>query len=228
MIQRKKHTKVSDSEWGLFIKAIDSMHGTQAQSPQYKELVKIHVDAMTFFGSSWGVHSMGGSDGRNFLAWHRQYLLTFEKRLQKYDNSVFIPYWDWENDITPPEKISAPSLLKSWSVERNYKSNIMPTSSMVNYATSMSDFDSFQDTIENVHNSVHIAVGGDMRKASSPTDPIFWLHHANIDRIWLNWQNSANGMPPLNLQEKMMPLKYLNVEVGSVVNVNNLDYGYTS
>ena len=24
-------------------------------------------------------------------------------------------------------------------------------------------------------------------------DPIFWLHHSNIDRIWQRWTNSANG-----------------------------------
>lgn len=28
---------------------------------------------------------------------------------------------------------------------------------------------------------------------SAGFDPIFWLHHANIDRIWQQWTNSANG-----------------------------------
>lgn len=37
---------------------------------------------------------------------------------------------------------------------------------------------------------------GDMSLGSSPTDPIFWLHHCNIDRIWAHWaQRSQNTHP---------------------------------
>lgn len=39
-----------------------------------------------------------------------------------------------------------------------------------------------------LHNAVHIWVGGDMQTASSPNDPVFFLHHANIDRLWHQWQ----------------------------------------
>lgn len=28
---------------------------------------------------------------------------------------------------------------------------------------------------------------------SSPIDPLFWLHHAQLDRIWANWQEGAPG-----------------------------------
>lgn len=40
-----------------------------------------------------------------------------------------------------------------------------------------------------IHNRVHEWVGGDMRLGTSPNDPVFWMHHANIDRIWGGWQN---------------------------------------
>ena len=39
-----------------------------------------------------------------------------------------------------------------------------------------------------LHNTVHRWVGGDMMTDMSPNDPVFFLHHANIDRIWFNWQ----------------------------------------
>jgi len=39
-----------------------------------------------------------------------------------------------------------------------------------------------------MHNRVHEWVGGDMRAGTSPNDPVFWFHHANIDRIWAGWQ----------------------------------------
>ena len=52
------------------------------------------------------------------------------------------------------------------------------------------------------HNLVHKTIGlqGDM---GSPTtaarDPIFWLHHANIDRLWVKWTDPARGrIPPVD------------------------------
>lgn len=39
------------------------------------------------------------------------------------------------------------------------------------------------------HNTVHGEVGGLMNNpASAPLDPIFWLHHCNIDRLWAIWE----------------------------------------
>jgi tyrosinase len=39
----------------------------------------------------------------------------------------------------------------------------------------------------NAHNNVHNNIGGWMPTASSPRDPIFFMHHCNIDRIWAVW-----------------------------------------
>ena len=40
------------------------------------------------------------------------------------------------------------------------------------------------------HNLVHNNIGGWMPTASSPRDPIFFMHHSNIDRIWAVWNQS--------------------------------------
>lgn len=38
------------------------------------------------------------------------------------------------------------------------------------------------------HGAIHGAVNGDMgRFSTAGLDPIFWLHHANIDRLWTVW-----------------------------------------
>ncbi|KAJ2527549.1 hypothetical protein GGH20_003021, partial [Coemansia sp. RSA 1937] len=39
-----------------------------------------------------------------------------------------------------------------------------------------------------IHGAVHLALGGDMVQNYSPNDFAFWLHHANIDRLWFVWQ----------------------------------------
>jgi tyrosinase len=47
------------------------------------------------------------------------------------------------------------------------------------------------------HNMVHDLVGGPNGLMADPdtaaADPIFWLHHANIDRIWTDWIGEGDG-----------------------------------
>lgn len=38
-----------------------------------------------------------------------------------------------------------------------------------------------------MHNRVHVFVGGSMLPGSSPNDPVFFLNHCNVDRIWESW-----------------------------------------
>ncbi|HVY13613.1 MAG TPA: tyrosinase family protein [Rhodopila sp.] len=48
------------------------------------------------------------------------------------------------------------------------------------------------------HNHVHVDVGGWMGDPdTAAADPIFWLHHANIDRLWEVWVNrpGSTGNP---------------------------------
>lgn len=40
----------------------------------------------------------------------------------------------------------------------------------------------------NLHNRVHVWIGGDMAPSTSPNDPVFFLNHGNVDRIWSSWQ----------------------------------------
>lgn len=43
------------------------------------------------------------------------------------------------------------------------------------------------------HNIVHGFIGGHMGAFLSPLDPIFWLHHCNIDRLWVEWNALGNA-----------------------------------
>jgi tyrosinase len=38
-----------------------------------------------------------------------------------------------------------------------------------------------------MHNRVHVWIGGDMGPSTSPNDPVFYLNHCNVDRIWEGW-----------------------------------------
>jgi len=39
------------------------------------------------------------------------------------------------------------------------------------------------------HMLVHGIIGGHMETNWSPADPVFWIHHSNIDRLWTLWQD---------------------------------------
>jgi tyrosinase len=45
-----------------------------------------------------------------------------------------------------------------------------------------------------MHNRVHVWIGGSMEPASSPNDPIFFLHHCFVDKIWADWQAQHPGI----------------------------------
>ncbi|MDH3602444.1 MAG: tyrosinase family protein [Candidatus Tectomicrobia bacterium] len=65
-----------------------------------------------------------------------------------------------------------------------------------------------------LHNRVHVWVGGSMLPGTSPNDPIFFLHHCFVDKIWADWQarNPSQGYLPVsggpaghNLNDAMFP-----------------------
>jgi tyrosinase len=59
----------------------------------------------------------------------------------------------------------------------------------------------FETSFESMpHNPVHNLIGNVMALMTSPVDPIFWLHHANVDRLWSAWQQAGGGRttPPLS------------------------------
>lgn len=47
-----------------------------------------------------------------------------------------------------------------------------------------------------MHNLVHRWVGGDMLAGTAPNDPVFWLHHCNVDRLWWAWQTKTSPLRP--------------------------------
>jgi tyrosinase len=46
-----------------------------------------------------------------------------------------------------------------------------------------------------MHNRIHVWIGGDMGPSTSPNDPVFYLNHCNVDRIWAGWQQIHSNPP---------------------------------
>lgn len=55
----------------------------------------------------------------------------------------------------------------------------------------------FRPVLEHiVHDPVHGWVGGTMQLSTSPNDPVFFLHHANVDRLWGVWRGMHKKADP--------------------------------
>lgn len=50
------------------------------------------------------------------------------------------------------------------------------------------------------HNAVHRWVGGHMNTGMSPNDPVFWMLHCFIDKLWADWQRRHPGSGYLPVQ----------------------------
>jgi tyrosinase len=172
---------------------------------------------------------MGGHDGRNFLAWHREYLAKLEAALIAMNPLVTIPYWDWVNDRAIPPPLFVASDLAEWGITRGtFNSSFLPTASVINGVMASADFTAFTAALESPHGWVHNAVGGTMASSTSPADPVFWLHHGFIDKLWADWQvaHPAPGGNPPNMSETLQPPPIMTRTVAKEQSTRALGYVY--
>lgn len=144
-----------------------------------------------------------------FLPWHRAYLFHFESICQKVlsDPSFRLPYWNWTKDRSMPaafwdehtslfqadREISPNDEIEGDVTGRALINRILNNNVDVLLYSGATSSDNqrgrgSQGELESTpHNGVHVFVGGEMGSFLSPRDPIFWLHHANVDRLWRSW-----------------------------------------
>lgn len=185
---RKDQAALSSTEQGRFLCAFNILVANGQLGP----LVDIHGDP---------AHQPHTT--QRLLPWHRIYLLQFELALRAIHPDVSIPYWDWtkaSEQAIPPWLIGAtPTVVtptKTVVVTRSpgTAADLALIASNVTGIMAMSDFTSFASSLNGVHGGVHVWVGGAMGSVpTAPADPIFWMHHANLDRLWWQWQNSPQG-----------------------------------
>jgi hypothetical protein len=81
--------------------------------------------------------------------------------------------------------------------------SFLPTADAIRQTLDMPSYSSFRPNLEagsavpgTMHNSIHGWFGPNSHMVlakTSPFDPMFFLHHANIDRLWAMWQMDGHG-----------------------------------
>ena len=157
----------------------------------------------------WGHHNSW-----RFLPWHRFQLYYLERIIAKVSGKADFayPYWNWDDDRAPAVFFQRRSPLYDATRTINWTSKISDyigfewSSGVAGrdfWARTDNEFGDFFGSPnpsgepgmgyagsgeQYGHNLVHLFCGGRMRNlVDSPLDPIFWSHHANLDRQWAIW-----------------------------------------
>jgi tyrosinase len=138
-----------------------------------------------------------------FWSWHRMYLYWFERIIRKMsgDPNFALPYWNYqsasERQLPAPFRNSSsplytPNRGAGWN---SGAASLAPSAvATTGFVPLIPYFDAQSNCEGTPHAAVHVSIGGWM--GSVPTaaqDPIFYLHHANIDRWWNLWLKQGGG-----------------------------------
>jgi tyrosinase len=187
-----------------------------------------------------------------FLPWHRAYLYFFERALQDRVAGVTLPWWDWTH--AHAEGIPAvyagsqaggqPNPLHGSPIQPSGRepggsdhtvrepggpgAPPLPSPQALAGVLALTDFLDFSNQLEDIHNGVHVWVGGTMGDiATAAYDPLFWAHHAMIDRVWRLWQlRHPHAGPPASLLHRALPP--FSATVADVLDSNTLGYDYAA
>jgi hypothetical protein len=168
------------------------------------------------------IHQTGCQHGNIFfLPWHRMYLYWFERIVRQMSGflNFALPYWNYSRStnrryLPPVFRDKNSPLYSSRNFGISEGTQALPESAVA-FRTSLGCAGRFSTggpttlgfggngtqqmmgygSVETVpHNEVHGYVGGLMGNINTAAqDPIFWLHHANIDRLWVQWLELGEG-----------------------------------
>lgn len=148
-----------------------------------------------------------------FLPFHNTFIYDLETELIKYDSKITLPYWNWTEYSNRP--LSDPVLryfgdiytkrtnhcvnsgnFANWTFNGNcfkreyndISGNHIGWSTINNLVYSTDSFSTMTQNLEQLHSFFHVWVSGDMKTHHSPNDPLFYLHHAFVDKVWYDWK----------------------------------------
>ena len=182
--------------YGIAIQAMKALPNSNPLSWAYQ--AAIHGTTLSGSFTSWNTCEHGTDF---FWSWHRMYLYWFERIIRKMckEPCWALPYWDWApgNELylpAPFRDTTSPLYAPRNTAINNGTGSLNSLAVDISGAFSNTNFLTTNSIIQGPHGNVHGEVGGLM--CCVPTaalDPIFYLHHANVDRQWNLWLAQGGG-----------------------------------
>ncbi|KGQ20219.1 Tyrosinase family protein [Lysobacter dokdonensis DS-58] len=167
--------------------------------------------------------SHAGQSSNFFLPWHRYYVFMLERIIRSVTGRVdfAMPYWNYtsadpaQRGVVPlqfrlpddpvfgvlyrPNRVSrANNGLPIHALQPGDAMNIDEAMSKTNYST-VGSVTGFGRTLDStIHGRIHTLVGNTRGMGAVPyagNDPLFFVHHCNIDRMWASWNRNGNKNP---------------------------------
>ena len=201
-----------------------------------------------------------GENTDNFLPWHRMLVYFFERQIGAvlHDDTFTLPYWNFSPGLpssqsgimpqafrSPSDPFLAPLYIQDRNSGVNSGSPIdKENPGVLNAASALAETtyspnspkQGFCNNINvGVHAYVHALVGTVTNMGYVPTsaqDPIFWMLHSNIDRIWASWNRAGylNPTDPDFLSQVFWFAdpdgRATSIKVGDVMSIEQLNYSY--
>ena len=142
-----------------------------------------------------------------FLPWHRMFVYYLEQivRMVLGDPSFTLPYWNYNASATAslPNKFLVPgnSANSLWYQFRNPgPQSGAPLTGLSLSSLSQTTYSGFCSTLDfGLHGDVHVKTGNSSQGMGTvpwaANDPIFFMHHCNIDRLWASWNAAGRTNP---------------------------------
>src|SRR5436190_12502905 len=208
---RKNANNLTNGERDRFIAAFAKLNNQGlGRFSDFREMHKVTL----------ALNQAHGAPG--FLPWHRAYLLDLERELQAIDSSVALPYWRFDQparNIFGPDFMGVSDNLGTVSFANNNPLlfwrtdnqaagvNRRPFFNIANAPPGLrteaqtlalgTSYSQFRGMEINPHNQAHSSFGGMISSpGTAPRDPLFFLLHCNVDRLWAKWQKQNNRFDP--------------------------------
>lgn len=201
---RKNANKLTDNERNRFLSAFARLNNRGMG--RFSDFRNMHTDL-----TSGEAHGNAG-----FLPWHRAYLLDLERELQRIDPTVALPYWRFDqpaprlftrafiglSDPIGRVQFSPTNPLRFWATDSTpgiIRTPGFNTTTEAAFVISEEDtldlggpsqlYGNFLDMEGNPHGRAHVSFTGSISLIDTAAkDPLFFLLHANVDRLWAKWQ----------------------------------------
>jgi tyrosinase len=209
---RKNAEALTPGERDRFVAAFAQLNNQGAG--RFADFRIMHTDV-----SSPQAHGAPG-----FLPWHRAYLLDLERELQAIDPSVALPYWRFDQPapklfaldffgVSGPNgtvQFSNTNPLQFWVTDgvqginrgprNNWNPATQPGPTVITEAQTLAlgtQYSAFSGMEINPHGTAHTRWDGFIRQiGTAAKDPLFFLLHCNVDRLWAKWQRQNGRFNP--------------------------------